>query len=143
MPSQRTLRDYSHCVDSGTGFSNEVDQNLLAAAKLESSADYHRLVVLLMDEMFVKESLVYNKDTGKMIGFTDLGDVNNSLIKLEHALSSDDKQEPPLARTLMVFMVRVICFDIENGIGSFYKNLKDEQADICMAHHILLFREQD
>ena len=78
LPSQRTLRDYSHCVDSGTGFSNEVDQNLLAAAKLESSPDYHRLVVLLMDEIYVKESLVYNKHTGKMIGFTDLGDVNNS-----------------------------------------------------------------
>ena len=25
LQSQRTLRDYSHCVDSGTGFSNEVD----------------------------------------------------------------------------------------------------------------------
>ena len=39
LPSQRTLHDYSHCIESGTGFSTEVDQHLLNAAKLESSPD--------------------------------------------------------------------------------------------------------
>ena len=108
LPSQRTLCDYSHCIESGTGFSTEVDQHLLNAAKLESSPDWHRLLVLLMDEMYVKESLVYDKHTGKMIGFTDLGDVNNCLISLEQALSSEVEQDPPLARSMMVFMVRGI-----------------------------------
>ena len=43
-----------------------------------------------------------------MIGFTDLGDVNNCLISLEQALSSEVEQDPPLARSMMVFMVRGI-----------------------------------
>ena len=66
------------------------------AAKLESATDWHWLLVLLMDEMYVKESLVYDKHTGKIIGFTDLGDVNNCLISLEQALSSEVEQDPTL-----------------------------------------------
>ena len=61
-----------------------------------------------MDEMYVKKSLVYDKHTGKMIGFTDLGDVNNCLISLEQALSSEVEQDPTLAHSMMVFMVRGI-----------------------------------
>ena len=44
----------------------------------------------------MKESLVYDKHTGKIIGFTDLGDVNNCLISLEQALSSEVEQDPTL-----------------------------------------------
>ena len=58
--------------------------------------------------MYVKESLVYDKHTGKMIGFTDLGDVNNCLIPLEQALPSEVEQDPTLAHSMMVFMVRGI-----------------------------------
>ena len=48
-----------------------------------------------------------------------MGDVNNSLIKLEHALSSDVKQEPPLARTMMVFMVRGIFSTFQYNYAQF------------------------
>ena len=69
LPSQRTLRDYSNAVKAGPGFSLEVDDQILKAAKLSSSPDYHSLIVLLIDEMHVKEDLVYNKHSGRLIGF--------------------------------------------------------------------------
>ena len=79
LPSEHTLRCYSHCFESESGFSDQVDEQIMLAAKIESSPEWHRFVVLLMDEMYVKESLVYNQHTGKMVGFVDLGSVNNRL----------------------------------------------------------------
>ena len=106
LPSERTLRDYSHCVESGSGFSEKVDEQLMLASKMKSSPEWHRLVLLLIDEMYIKESLVYNKHTGKMVGFVDLGTVNNHLLSFEELVSSDSESAPTLATSMMVFMVK-------------------------------------
>ena len=110
LPSQRTLRDYSHCVKSGAGFTADVDDQLIRAAKLSSeSPEWHKLVIILIDEMHVKEGLVYNKHSGKMIGFVDLGEVNNQLIAFEQSLESSSKAPVPvLANSMLVMMVRGI-----------------------------------
>ena len=73
LPSQRTLRDYSQCVKSTAGFSTAVDQQLMAAANLTTCKPWEKLVILLLDEMYVREDLVYLKRTGKLVGFTSLG----------------------------------------------------------------------
>ena len=73
LPSQRTLRDYSHCVKSQTGFSAAVDKQLMEAANLSSCKPYERLVILLLDEMYIREDLVYIKRTGRLVGFVSLG----------------------------------------------------------------------
>ena len=38
---------------------------------------------LIIDEMKIKEGLVYNKQSGNVIGFTDLGDINNHFTRFE------------------------------------------------------------
>lgn len=107
LPSQRTLRDYSHCTESGPSFTSEVDIQLQKAAKLDSSPEWHRLTILLLDEMHIKESLVYNKHSGKMVGFVDLGKVNNHLLAFEQSLSGDPKSRVPvLANSMMTMMVK-------------------------------------
>lgn len=73
LPSQRILRDYSQCVKSDAGFSTDVDRQLMEAARLSSCEGYEKLVVLLLDEMYIREDLVYEKRTGKLVGFTTLG----------------------------------------------------------------------
>lgn len=118
LPSQRTLRDYSNSTKAGAGFSQEVDQQLLEAATLHISPSYHRLTVLLLDEMHVREELVYNKHSGKLVGFVNLGDINNHLSRFEEFLASDENEGltctastqyvPNLANSIMVFMVRGI-----------------------------------
>ena len=35
--------------------------------------------MLTMDEMYICESIVYDKHTGQILGFTDMGDVTNHL----------------------------------------------------------------
>ena len=109
LPSQRTLRDYSNAVKAAPGFSLEVDQQILQAAKLASSPDYHRLVVLLIDELHIKEELIYDKHSGQLIGFVNLGKINNHLARFEQSLFDDDHptvNNPPLAKSMLAFMVR-------------------------------------
>ena len=107
LPSKRTLRDYTNCVKAAAGFSNDVDRLLMQAATLDTCEDWKKLVMLLLDEMHIKEDLVYDKHTGAMIGFVELGDINEHLLKFERQVKGNTDEEP-LANSMMVMMVRGI-----------------------------------
>lgn len=107
LPSQRTLRDYTHYIKARTGFSSEVDEMLVHEATLLSCAERDKCVIMLLDEMHVRKEIVYDKYTGEMIGFCDLGEMNNNLLEFEQSLSESEVNPPPkVAKTMMVFMVR-------------------------------------
>ena len=57
-----------------------------------------------MDEMHVREDLVYDKHSGELIGFMNLGDMNNHLIRLQEA--TEEEKIKALAKSLLVIMVR-------------------------------------
>ena len=103
LPSQSTLRDYTHHIPATIGFSAEVDQHLVDMAFLNN--DLNRYVFLVMDEVHIKHDLVYDKHEGCLIGFVDLGRTNNQLLEFENALAAK-KTEPTLASTMLVFMIR-------------------------------------
>ena len=105
LPSQRTLRDYSHCVKASAGYSAEEDSQLMNAANAGSCPKWHKLLILLIDEIHIKESLVYDKHSGEMIGFVDLGEVNNRLTAFERSIEINDKV-PSLANSMLVIMAR-------------------------------------
>ena len=48
---------------------------------------------------------MYDKHSGALLGFTDLGNVNNLLMEFEHSLSLDVHTEN-LSKTMLVLMVR-------------------------------------
>lgn len=107
LPSQRTLRDYTHHTEAAPGFSSEVDSMLMKAVQVGSCAERNKCVILLLDEMHVHEDLVYNKHSGELVGFTNLGEINSHLDAFEQALSSSSDNPPPaLAKTVLVFMVQ-------------------------------------
>lgn len=64
LPSQRTLRDYTYYTKTCVGFSSEVDRQLMDVADIANCPEREKYVVILMDEMHVKENLVYDKHTG-------------------------------------------------------------------------------
>ena len=104
LPSQRTLRDYTHHTKANPGFSSEVDSQLCHATGLHESEERDRHVLLIVDEMHIKEDLVFDKHsgsikynffffvltliliTGELIGFTNLNDVREQMTLLEKAL---------------------------------------------------------
>ena len=106
LPSQRTLRDYTHCVKSCAGFSTDVDAQLMQAAGYPSCQEWQKLVILILDEMYIREDLVYEKQTGKLIGFANLSDVSDHLLAYEQINNRDQSDEKKVAKTMMVFMVR-------------------------------------
>ena len=106
LPSQRMLRDCTHYIKFATGFSTEVDQMLVRAAKVGSCPQCEKHTILLIDEMHIHKHLVYHKHTGERVGFATLGDINQHLLAFEHSLSTSTSHHQPLATTMMVFMIQ-------------------------------------
>ena len=66
---------------------------------------------MIIDEVYIKEDLVYDKHSGSLVGFVNLGDINNHLLQFEDSLLSDPPPRP-MAKTMLVFMVRGILSDL-------------------------------
>ena len=79
LPSTRTLRDYTHYNNTTTGFSIATDKELLALVK--DYQPWQKMVSVVIDEMYICEGIVYDKHRGQILGFTDLGDITNYLIR--------------------------------------------------------------
>ena len=62
-------------------------------------------MTLVFDEVKIKEGIVYNKHDCKIVGFIDLGTINNTLLKFESLLSDDSNQPMPVANHMLTFMV--------------------------------------
>ena len=112
LPSERTLRDYSNYFKCKAGFQLEVNQQLHKEAKVTELQEPRKFCVIVVDEMKIKENLIYDKFSGEIIGFTQLGEINNELLKLEQNCKSD-MDHPPVAKHLLVLMVRGIFFKLD------------------------------
>ena len=112
LPSERTLRDYTHVFESKTGFQPEVNDQLHKESNLSELAEEKKWCGLILDEMKVKQNLVYNKFTGAVIGFTNLGSINDELLQLEHDCQADEPHTS-VATQLLVVMVRGIFFKLD------------------------------
>ncbi len=106
LPSQRTLRDYTHYVRALPGFSDDVDKQLIEVAKLQTCDEFQKYVVLVLDEMHLKKDLVYDKHSGELVGFVNLGETNTHLLQFEQQLVGKESVCEPLAKSMQVFMVR-------------------------------------
>ena len=65
LPSQRTLSDYTHYAKAAAGFSTAVDEQLIKASQVATCAAWKKCVFIIMDEMHIREDLVYNKFSGE------------------------------------------------------------------------------
>ncbi len=121
LPSQRTLRDYTYYVKASTGFNSDVDAMLLEAGEIESCTcpERNKYVGLILDEMHIRQDIVYDKHTGQMTGFVNLGDINSHLIDFEQALLNNSTPSPKFAKTMMVFMVRGLFSKLQFAYAQF------------------------
>jgi hypothetical protein len=65
-----------------------------------------------MDEMKIQLNLVFDKVSGELIGFIDLGDPMTSFGNLT--------DEDPIATHALVFLVRGLCTDLKHIIAYFF-----------------------
>ena len=92
LPTERTLSDYRNFRDLSTG----VDKLHL----FECSQQYgHQDVSILIDEIKIKDGLVYNTQNGKLFGYVDVADTE----KIFANCIDDDSS---VATHALVFMIR-------------------------------------
>ena len=68
----RVLCDYKNYCTPKTGINNENVDEL--QNKVSSFTEVQRYILLIMDEMKIQSGLVFDKHSGNLIGFIDLGD---------------------------------------------------------------------
>ena len=109
LPSQRTLGDYRNYIRPTRGYQDSVVEEL----KLLTDAyfDTQRYVIVLLDEMKVQSNLVFDKHTGELIGYVDLGDPNINYGNLE--------KQDEIATHALVFLVRGVCTELKFALAYF------------------------
>ena len=81
LPSLRTLRDYKNYIKPTRGFNPAVIKEL--ATKTSLFQPMERFVSIIFDEMKILEDLVWDKYSGELIGFVDLGDIHTNFATLD------------------------------------------------------------
>ena len=116
LPHEATLRDYTQFTKATVGINPGSVSRLVEDHDLQKCHDFQKNVALLFDEVKIKSGLVF-KD-GQLIGFCNLGSVNDELVRLERAMS--DKHGPPEEATLILtIMVRSIFSRMEAVIAHY------------------------
>ena len=113
LPSERTLRDYTHWMPAKVGFMPEVDTQLVKEANISEEKD--RYVVLCWDEVKIKETLIFDKHTCELVGFTNVGDINNHLDRVQEQCESEQNSRvhTNVATHMLLFMVRGMFTSLE------------------------------
>ena len=108
LPSECTLQDDTNYVEERQGFDPAVDKLLIEAVKVHSSPEWEKCVLLKLDEMDIREQLIFDKHSGSFVGFTYLSDIVDHLSQFEQEMSSEDGalKPPKLAKMMMVFMAQ-------------------------------------
>ena len=103
--SERTLSDYTHWTTPHSGVQLEFIEEL--SRSLNELPSGQQCCALSMDEMKIKSGLVFEKHSGTLVGFTDLGSVNRDIEMLLH--SDNESNERNLAKHAFVFLVLGNC----------------------------------
>ena len=85
LPHEITINDYIHYTDIRPGFHGDFIEWLLEDANLLNRPEHERHVSLVFDEVKIKSGLAYCAHSGKVLGFTEIGSLNEELIYLFHA----------------------------------------------------------
>ena len=83
-----------------------------------------------MDEMKIKEDIVYNHHSGQIVGFTNIGEANNDIVRItrEMQTGSGTPAVDAIATHVMAFMVQGICSSLKFPLAHYpTKNLTGDQ----------------
>ena len=111
-----------------------MDQQLVNHRDVREAKEWQRYVILLLDEMHIREDLVYNKHTGALVGFVNLGEITGHLQQFERSLETTDAKQvcQPLAKSMLVIMVRGLLTKLRLSYAQFTcVNLTGEQIFHC------------
>jgi hypothetical protein len=129
LPCSMTLFDYSHVQPAEEGVDRVVLESVAERVKKfpEKHKKYH---VLMMDEMYISQNLVFEKSSGKLIGYTKLDTIESEIKNLEELMDATEsvKPEESLASKVLVYMIKGVSNGIKEVVATFaVKNLSANQ----------------
>ena len=108
LPSERTLSDYTHWATPHSGVQLEFIEQFQSLLQEEVPCGQCQCA-LSMDEMKLKSGLVYNKHTGALSGFVDLGSSNRDMeLAVSGCGDQDESSAGQLAEQVFVFLARAV-----------------------------------
>ena len=146
LPCKNTLLKYINFTDPGCGFNLDILNRLVKI--VENYNELEKNVCVVFDEMKIKSGLVFCKTTGRLVGFTDMGDINDELekfgrmceddsVKKESMINEELGKEKPLAKYVIVFMVRGIVSNLQYAFGHFASEGFDCDQILPCAHEAI------
>lgn len=109
LPSKRTLFDYTHAIDSQVdGCQKEILEDFRKELDQKCKAEHERFCSLMFDEMHVRSNLVYSKSRQELVGYANLNSIEEEFRNLEAEWTGSVPQARPLAKKVLVFMIRNI-----------------------------------
>jgi hypothetical protein len=109
LPSERVLRDYKNYFKPKAGINQENIECI--REKTKHFTDLQRYIVLVMDEMKIQSNLVFDKVSGDLVGFVDLGDPMTNEAYVE---------EESVATHALAFLVRGLCTDMKHIVSYYF-----------------------
>ena len=111
LPSERVLRDYKNYFKPGAGIAKEKIEEL--KEKTSQYVGIQKYVAVVMDEMKLQENLVFDKTSGELIGYIDLGDPLTTFANV-------DENTDPIASHALAFLVRGLCTNLKHVVAYYF-----------------------
>lgn len=106
-------------------FFSWLDNQLMT--KISSTTEEYHAGTCLINERW-NESLVYSKASGELVGFCEIGDINDHFLQLEQKYQKDEDMHLKFAKTVLVIMICGHFTDITFSYATFAAtNLTGEQ----------------
>ena len=80
---------------------------------------YEKETILLFDDIKIKLGLVYSKSIGRIVGFTELGDINEEQNEFERKFQNSLAKYKELATYMICFMARELLKPFSYPVGYF------------------------
>ncbi|XP_065680434.1 uncharacterized protein LOC124806350 [Hydra vulgaris] len=142
LPCKNTLLKYIYFTDPSCGFNVDIIQRLFETLKPYDMKESEKNVTLIFDEMKIKSGLVFCKTTGKMVGFTVMGPINDTLNEFHRRFESrvrENDSELNLAQYVVVFIVRGIFSSLCYYFGQFASEVfNSDQIYSCTWNAIMI-----
>ena len=113
LPSERVLRDYKNYFKPKAGINKENIEHL--REKTSSFFGIQRYVAIIMDEMKIQSNLVFDKNSGDLVGFIDLGDPMTNYANLQ--------EDDTVATHALAFLARGLCTDMKHIVGYYFTGM--------------------
>ncbi|KAE8742013.1 hypothetical protein FOCC_FOCC012454, partial [Frankliniella occidentalis] len=144
LPSSRTLYDYSHVKPVEEGIDRTVLESI--GNRMKGIEDYKKYHVLLADEMYISKNLVFQKSSGKMVGYTKLDELDREVRAFNSFLDEPDNFQGPaeqVSSKVLCYMVKSTAYNVKEVVACYAVQKVTPQQMYAWTWHVIAALERN